>query len=327
MDPDASIVVIVKNCESTIAKCLDSLISQTVKCEIVVVDGNSTDRTCDIVKTYPVKLISAPKRDSYGTSRNIGVKNAKGKVILFMDGDDYAPPAYCQTLLRHFKVDSTIGIVTVPREANDREGWFLKMLKVQWSRDKKESIEVGASDWKKVTTKGSAFLKDAIEDAGWFDEDMFFGTEDKEIAYRIQQLGYKIQHDPSDKIYVEPIKSTWDFLKDKFSRSGMGHGYLRKKHGQYHPPFGWLFTTVMLLLALFIFPIQPLFTLIFILLSLVPLRSFLTEGVELYNHSKEFKLTTAFILVKWISRILEFVGFTVALLIPVKMLRDLNDAL
>lgn len=327
MDPDASIVVIVKNGESTIAHCLDSLISQNLKCEIVVVDGNSTDKTREIVSKYPVKLISAPKRDSYGTSRNIGVKNARGKVILFMDGDDYAPPTYCQTLLRHFKVDSSLGIVTLPREANDRDGWFLKMLKVQWSKDKKEEIESGTTDWKKVTTKGSAFLKDAIEEAGWFDEDMFFGTEDKEIAYRIQQLGYKIIHDPSDFIYVEPIKSSWDFLKDKFSRSGMGHGYLRKKHGQYRPPFGWLFTTIMFLPALILFPIQPILSFILILTSLIPFRSFLTEGAEIYNYSKEFKLTFAFMFVKWISRIVEFVGFTAALFIPVKMLRDLNDTL
>ena len=45
MTPDASIVVIVQNGEATIAKCLESLLSQKVIPEIVVVDGNSTDKT------------------------------------------------------------------------------------------------------------------------------------------------------------------------------------------------------------------------------------------------------------------------------------------
>ena len=55
--------------------------------EIIVVDGNSTDGTIEIVKdTSFCKLIIEP-RLGYGTALKTGMKNAKGNIIVMVDGD------------------------------------------------------------------------------------------------------------------------------------------------------------------------------------------------------------------------------------------------
>jgi len=54
--------------------------------EIIVVDGNSTDNTREIVKKENCKLIVEPKR-GYGVALKAGVEHAKGDVVVMVDGD------------------------------------------------------------------------------------------------------------------------------------------------------------------------------------------------------------------------------------------------
>jgi glycosyltransferase involved in cell wall biosynthesis len=319
---NASFVVIVRNGETTIRQCLDSLICQTRNAEIIVVDGNSTDRTREIASLYPTKLVFAPKQDSYGISRNVGVRQARGRIILFMDADDVASPTHCEKLVEHFE-DPSVGIVNVPRVASQANGWFLKMLQIEWSAAPAEGSEPYQTDWRTVTTKGSAFLREAIVKAGWFDENMFFGTEDKELAYRIQKLGYRVLHDPAAVISAKPVKGAWDFVKDKFARAGMGHGYFRKKHGRYRPPLGGIASLILLALAIDLYFVQPVLTLMMTIGEVLTLHGLLREGFSLYSQSKSLKLALAFVVMKWLSRIVEFLGFVLGYVIPMRVLRRL----
>ena len=306
---NASVVVIVKNGEATVARCIQSLLVQTRGSEIIVVDGNSSDATREIVNRFPVILVRAPSHDSYGISRNLGVRSASGEVILFMDADDLAGPTWCESLVRNF-VNPHVGIVTVPRRPDKIQGWFMETLSLEYSGLQ----SVGNSyekDWRQVTTKGTAWLKKAIGEAGGFDESMFFGTEDKDLAYRIVNLGYKVVEEPAEEVLVTPVGSVMNFLRDKFWRAGVGHGYFRAKHGLFRPPLSGIGSLALLMLGAYLFAHQWTIGVLGVPLAFLSSWRLVREGMSLYQESGRLLRVLAFILVKWVSRILEFVGFIV----------------
>lgn len=91
---DLSVIVPAYNCEKYIGRCLDSLLNQEkLDIEIVIVNDGSTDNTENICQEYVdrfknIKLLSK-KNEGQGIARNIGLREAKGKYITFVDSDDY----------------------------------------------------------------------------------------------------------------------------------------------------------------------------------------------------------------------------------------------
>jgi glycosyltransferase involved in cell wall biosynthesis len=89
-----SIITVVYNGADTIRTCLDSVTSQThPDLEYIVVDGNSTDATADIVRSYGDKIacfVSEPDKGLYD-AMNKGIAVATGEVIGFLNADDFYP--------------------------------------------------------------------------------------------------------------------------------------------------------------------------------------------------------------------------------------------
>jgi len=90
--PLISIVVAVFNGAQTIQKCIDSIQSQDFKnFELIVIDGESTDSTCEILhgnKNVISYMISESDR-GISDAWNKGVSQAKGEWIYFLGADDY----------------------------------------------------------------------------------------------------------------------------------------------------------------------------------------------------------------------------------------------
>lgn len=70
---------------------IDSVLKQTYKnIELIVVDDGSTDDSREIIESYQTKIIPIIKDNGgQGSAFNVGWKNAKGRLILFLDADDY----------------------------------------------------------------------------------------------------------------------------------------------------------------------------------------------------------------------------------------------
>lgn len=90
-----SVIVPAYNASRYIEKCLDSLVSQTLKdIEIIVVNDASKDNTLDIIKAYQkeydnIVLINHETNKGIGRTRNDAIEQAKGEYIGFVDSDDY----------------------------------------------------------------------------------------------------------------------------------------------------------------------------------------------------------------------------------------------
>lgn len=89
-----SIIIPVYNGEDTIQRCLHSIIRQSCKRikEIFVIDDGSTDRTVEIIKLLAEKdsriCCIEKKNGGVSSARNIGISNAHGDYIMFIDSDD-----------------------------------------------------------------------------------------------------------------------------------------------------------------------------------------------------------------------------------------------
>lgn len=90
-NPLLSVIIPMYNCAPVIVRCLDSIDYQNS--EIIVVNDGSKDNGADVVEQYAathpnVRLINKPN-GGVSSARNLGIENARGKYISFIDADDY----------------------------------------------------------------------------------------------------------------------------------------------------------------------------------------------------------------------------------------------
>ena len=103
-----SIIIPVFNTEKYLSKCLDSVCNQTLEnIEIICIDDGSTDNSLSILKEYAerdnrIKIISK-KNEGQGVARNLGICQAKGEYIGFVDSDDFVTHNMFDTLYKKSK--------------------------------------------------------------------------------------------------------------------------------------------------------------------------------------------------------------------------------
>ncbi len=95
---DLSVIVPVYNMagDGKLEYCINSLVRQTLQSmEVIAVDDASTDDSLEVLrefeKRYPgrVKVIASPENRRQGGARNLGLREAKGRYVGFMDADDW----------------------------------------------------------------------------------------------------------------------------------------------------------------------------------------------------------------------------------------------
>jgi rSAM/selenodomain-associated transferase 2 len=88
-----SIIIPVLNEVAVIGPALETVLQQPDNYEVIVVDGGSSDATCDIVQNFPVQLVrrlpTIPA--GIGSQLNLGATKAQGDVLLFLHVDVRLP--------------------------------------------------------------------------------------------------------------------------------------------------------------------------------------------------------------------------------------------
>jgi len=99
-----SVIIPIYNVEPYLAECLDSVGNQTLKdIEILCIDDCSTDESLKILTSYAecdsrIRILKNDIRKGAGASRNLGIGNASGEYLLFLDSDDWIDLNACKTL-------------------------------------------------------------------------------------------------------------------------------------------------------------------------------------------------------------------------------------
>jgi len=111
--PKVSFVIRTKNEERFIGKVFRFLYKQTFKdFEVIIVDSGSTDRTLEIIKNFPVRVIKIkPKDFNFSYALNLGISKAKGEIIGIISGHTipYAN-TWLKDGLKNFKDKNVAGV-------------------------------------------------------------------------------------------------------------------------------------------------------------------------------------------------------------------------
>ncbi|MBI3379679.1 glycosyltransferase family 2 protein [Candidatus Gottesmanbacteria bacterium] len=223
-----SIVIPAYNSENTIIPLLDSIkSSQKVnfhEIEIIVVDDKSKDETVNKVakwqsgKVKKVKTIKLKTNQGPAKARNIGVKYAKGKVVLFLDADVVLYKNTLFEIVRSFQNDADLYALTGVWDKKQKSNKFFPKFKAlrDWSywineRDPKNYYYL-------FSTRIAAIDRGLFQRLGGFDTTYKAAlVEDIELTYRIARR-HAVVFNPKVMVHHE-FEDFWPIVKKYFWRS------------------------------------------------------------------------------------------------------------
>lgn len=196
----ASIVMPIYNEEKYIFRCIDSLLEQDFEkenMEWIFVDGMSSDRTKEIVKSfqqkYPdlIKLYDNPNR-TVPYAMNLGIKNSVGKYIIRLDAHASYPKDYIKKCVYYLDtVDAdNVGGIAITKSRTPMGNIIAKMLSSKFGVGNSSFRTNGESGYVDTVPFG-AFRREVFDKYGYYDERLT-RNQDNEMNYRIRKNGGKI---------------------------------------------------------------------------------------------------------------------------------------
>lgn len=210
-----SIIILSYNTRDLLKKCLESIFNnlKDLGIEIIVVDNASSDGSVQMVKNdfKKVNLIESKKNLGFSAGNNLGVKQAKGKFLLFLNSDIEILDNKLIKMVEFLNTNPRMGVVGGRLENPDGSlqksyGSFYSLPEVflqlfGGERVKSKFSKRGRT--KRVDWVSGAFMlikTDLFKKIKGFDEKIFMYTEDMELCYRVQKEGFKVYYYPDVKL-------------------------------------------------------------------------------------------------------------------------------
>ena len=214
-NPLVSIIIPSYNSERTLPSCLESIKKQTYwNTETIVVDNFSTDRTLEIAQRYGAKVIQVSGERV--RAKNIGLKHARGKYVLFIDADMELTQTVVEECVRLAEADPEIGGIIIPERSVGNNYW----AKV---RSFERNFYAGT-----LIESPRFFRRDLALKVGNFDEDIVF-YEEATLPYKIERLGYNVRARINSYIlHHEEGFSLVKWLKKKYYYGKTVRNYISK---------------------------------------------------------------------------------------------------
>jgi rhamnosyltransferase len=190
-EPRVSVIMRSKNSDWVIAQALAGLYSQSFRdFELLVVDSGSTDRTLEIVRQYPGRLVEIPAGDYYpGRVLNEAIARTSGEIVVFLNSD-------CVCLSPH-----SLGRLVAAFDDGVTQAAFARQLPRpeahDWvCRDYAEAFPPAgpAPSWLTLSLPFAAMRRSAWHDRPFYTE--AWGSEDTEWGTEARVLGWRISYVP-----------------------------------------------------------------------------------------------------------------------------------
>lgn len=228
-----SIIILSYNTKELTKECLQSLLisagvnrksPQGCSLEIIVVDNASSDGSVEMVREEfkDVKLIANKENLGYTRGNNKGVKETRGRYILFLNTDTVVYPetletmiefmdrhkdagaATCRVELPNGKLDDSChrGFPTPWRSFCHFSGLSTLFPKLAWFSGYSMSYK-DLNKIHEIDSCSGAFIivrHEAGEKINWWDEDFFWYGDDLDFCYRLKEKGWRVYFVPTVKI-------------------------------------------------------------------------------------------------------------------------------
>jgi GT2 family glycosyltransferase len=249
-----SIIIVNWNVKDLLRKNLQSIFKLTdgLEFEVIVVDNASKDGSVQTVASeFPkVNLIASNENLGFAKANNLGLEQARGKYVLFMNPDMELVENSFKILVDWFNANSNIDLGTCQLVYPDRArqnniknnpglcDQLLILLKLHHLIQPKCLQRYLAKDFdytkeQQVKQIMGAFIlvkNEVIQDLGGWDEDYFLWWEDLDLCKRAQTKGYQIWYTPQTKVIHHEAKSfeqEMSLIKQKRFNRGMRMYFLK----------------------------------------------------------------------------------------------------
>lgn len=203
--PPCSIVMLAYNSMQSLPECLESLFPTLIpEDEVFLIDNASTDGTGDYLKKQEEqrpKTTVILNEENLGFSKgcNIGLRRAENEFVVLLNPDTVLRPMWLEGMLGHFRHDDVgaVGPLSnyiageqfvgrhVPKDGNrPRRSELPFYLKSHFAG---ESLET-----KLLVGFCLVLRRSLLEQFGYLDEDLFLGSEDLELSWRLRERGRRL---------------------------------------------------------------------------------------------------------------------------------------
>ncbi|MFC1904360.1 glycosyltransferase family 2 protein [Chloroflexota bacterium] len=213
-----SVIVITKNSEKTLEECL-SAVQRSNPAEIIVVDGNSSDRTLEIASGYTERTYSdAGGGKSF--ARQLGAEQARQEYIAYVDSDVVLSEGALATMLAEFLDSDYVSISARPLfDVKSSSYWG-------WGQRQYAKIANPPSREDRIGMAACLFRRETILKYGF---ELGYGgyLDDIDLEYRLKRDGHKFGRS-STQIYHHVRADLKSFVWYRFLLGRLAPYYIRK---------------------------------------------------------------------------------------------------
>jgi len=227
--PTVSLIVPVYNEEKIIAKKvqnIEELSYPSDKIEVIFVNGNSTDKTSEIIKNHTrkckkfVKLIEQDQREGYTRGIIEGILNSRGEIIVVTDAAAYHSPDAIKHLVKHFrnpKVGAVTGKEMVLSDDRKLGSRLEECYRFFYDFMREAETEMDSTP----DSKGEilAVRRDICNNILAKLELSPNASFDSCVPYQAKLMGYRTVYDPQTKYYEYAPASFMDRMKQQIRRA------------------------------------------------------------------------------------------------------------
>lgn len=206
--PVLSVVVLSYRRRDLLRRVLRSVFAQDFEnFEVIVVDNASDDGSNELVRReFPrAKLVELPENCGI-RGRNVGFAHARGRYVLSLDDDiEFVATTAFKRIVSRFEACPRIGALTLKialeggPEVFADEHWWHPAPRVQ-AQDSEFTTH-------HINEAAVAFRGDALREAGYYCESMFWGAEAWDLVFGLMDLGYEVRYLPEPVLHLAPRKN------------------------------------------------------------------------------------------------------------------------